>query len=47
MEVTYKQVTDGIKISTEQAVTIYAMCDLVYKTLAPPRNHVTRTSNCI
>ena len=35
MEVTYKQVIDGIKISTEQAVIIYAMCDLVYKTLAP------------
>jgi hypothetical protein len=34
MEVTYKKVVDGIKISTEQAITIYNMCDMVYKTLS-------------
>ena len=35
MEATYKQVVDGIKVSTDQAVTIYNMCDIVYKTLYP------------
>jgi hypothetical protein len=35
MEVTYKQVIDGIKVPVEQVRTIFEMCDLVYKTLAP------------
>ena len=35
MEVTYKKVIDGIKISLDQATVIFTMCDLVYKTLAP------------
>jgi hypothetical protein len=34
MEVTYKKVVDGIKISTEQAIVIFNMCDMVYKTLS-------------
>ena len=34
MEVTYKKVVDGIKISLDQAVVIFNMCDMVYKTLS-------------
>jgi len=34
MEVTYKNVIDGIKISVDQATVIFTMCDMIYKTLA-------------
>lgn len=35
MEVTYKQVVEGIKVPVEQVKTLFEMCDLVYKTMSP------------
>jgi hypothetical protein len=34
MELTYKQVPDGIKVPMEQIRTIHEMVDMVYKTLS-------------
>jgi hypothetical protein len=34
MEVTYKQIPDGVKIPADQLRTIHEMVDMVYKTLS-------------